>query len=251
VGNNSEIAEGDRLVSGLHTACWEHQRFQIFQLSGGKFMQKKSTRFLLTALASTALTLGSSTLAKAAGESTSSREQSGRQEPGRQQAGTQQRAGHEVTEETRRAAQNEMAPHTVMIETSLISAMDHLKGLKAALKVNENRTSSATFVQHYKLLAREIQNNLKNVKTHEGELMGTVQSHPEIANTNDFKAVQPALNDLHNLNSTWQSKVSDNDYWKNIKAVTTDIDRLENQINTALDKVKSLNSSQLHVSNVG
>jgi hypothetical protein len=223
-------------------------------------MQKKSTRFLLTVFASSALCLGASALARAAGESTSERTESmsqserqkaGIKDSGKQQPGKQQRAGHEATEEDKRAAKMDMAPHTLMIETSLISALDHLKGLRAELKVNEDRVPSPTFVQHFKMLGREINSNLKNARTHEHELQGVIQNHPEIANSQEFKAVTPAMNDLHNLNSTWQSRVVDNDYWKNNKAVLSDLDRLENQINTALDKVKSLNSSQLNVANVG
>lgn len=156
-----------------------------------------------------------------------------------------------MTEQNKRVVQGELAPHSLMIETSLIRAIDEVKGLRAGLKVEEDRVPTSTFIQHYKIQGKEINNDLRTAKNHESELNATIQKHPQIAKTDDFRSAQSAIHDAMSLNSSWQAKVESPDYWRNPKAVMDDLDRIEKQLNQALDKTRNFNSSQLNVSNVG
>lgn|GEM_PF-4825358 len=155
-----------------------------------------------------------------------------------------------MTEQTKRVVQGELAPHSLMIETSLIRAIDQVKGLRAGLKVEEDRVPTSTFIQHFKMQGKEINNDLKMAQTHETELNATIQKHPNIAKTQDFQTAKTALQDAMSFNSSWQTKAETSDYWKNPKAVMNDLDKIENQLNHALDKTKNFNSTQLDVSNV-
>lgn len=154
------------------------------------------------------------------------------------------------SEEAKRAAQNDMAPHSIMIETSLRSALENLKGLRAEMKVNKDHAPSEMFIAHYKMLGHDFNKDIKTIQVHENELRGSVEKHPRVANSSDFKSVVPSINDLSRMNQEWQAKMSDQTYWKDAKVVKNDIDRMENQINTALDHTKTFNSKQLDVSNV-
>ena len=156
-----------------------------------------------------------------------------------------------MSEKEKKQAQQDLAPHSLMMETLLMGALTDVKGLRAELKVNEDQVPSANFIQHFRMLGKEINDDLKVVKVHESELQGSVQKHPEIAKTSDYRSLVPSLNELYSQNASWQAKVGNNDYWKNSKNVMRDLSKIEGRINQAINKTKGFNSSQLDVSNVG
>jgi hypothetical protein len=146
-------------------------------------------------------------------------------------------------------AKARLAPHTLIMESSLSSAMDQVRGLKGELGVTQDlKKTDQHAVQTYKTFIREMRNDVNVARTHERQLMNDVRRYPDLANSDEFKSVKPALRDLQTTLSSWESKANKSQYWNNQSQAKADIDKLERQLNNALDKVKSFSSSRLDTS---
>ena len=147
------------------------------------------------------------------------------------------------------AARMSLAPHTLMVETELLSALDQLRGLKAQLKTAQAQPTPE-FLEHYRVHRREINDSVKSVRTHEGELKERANRFPTIARSEQYRALDPAIVELERMNQQWERQVGNRAYWSDTAKVNADIDQLEKRLMTALEKTRNLNS-KLDVSEVG
>lgn len=146
-------------------------------------------------------------------------------------------------------AKTTLAPHSLMIETSLMSAMSQLKGLRTQLQVAETATPEA--IQHFKMHSKEISADLMMAKTHEKQLMSRMGKFPQIAQNEKTKTVSTNLMTVTEMDRTWKPQTQQKAYWQNKVKVMADLDLLEQRLNTALDSMKSFNSDQLKIASVG
>ncbi|MFL5812942.1 MAG: hypothetical protein ACJ763_05145 [Bdellovibrionia bacterium] len=146
-------------------------------------------------------------------------------------------------------AKSRLAPHALIIESSLASAMDQVRGMKGELEMTQDiKKADKMAVQGYQAFMKEMKNDINVARTHERQMMSQIRNYPEVANSNEFKSVQPALRDLQSSLSQWESKAGNAQYWNNQQQAKADISNLEKQLSNALDKVKSFNSSKLNAS---
>lgn len=83
--------------------------------------------------------------------------------------GTEGRVGEkEIKDEAVRIS---LAPHTLMVETQLLSALDQFHGIKAQMCTAQAQPT-AEFMEHFRQHRPEITHVVKSVRTHEGELRG-------------------------------------------------------------------------------
>jgi hypothetical protein len=147
-------------------------------------------------------------------------------------------------------ARRTVGPHTIMLRSSLESALEQLRGLRTQIEVAQ-KTPVTEFEKHYKFHGVEIQKDLKMAQSQEQQLKGVVRQFPAIANSKDFREFENSFTQLWDLNQTWQSKLSDAGYWKNRSQVNSDIENLQKQINTTIEKNKTFNQSELDIMYVG
>ncbi len=146
-------------------------------------------------------------------------------------------------------AKAKLAPHTLMIESSLSSAMDQVRGLKGEMGVAEGmKAADQNTIQSYNAFVKEMNNDLKVARTHVKQLKSDVRSYPDIANSDEYRNMSPAFQDLHKTLSSWEGKACNAKYWNNQQQAMADIDKLEKQLGNALNKVKNFSSSQLNAS---
>jgi hypothetical protein len=146
-------------------------------------------------------------------------------------------------------AKSKLAPHTLIMESSLNSAMDQVRGMKGELGISQDiKKADQAVVQTYKTFIREMKNDINVARTHEKKLMSDVRRYPDLASSDEFKSVNPALRDLQSTLNAWESKAKSAGYWSNQKQAKMDLDNLERQLNNALDKVKNFSSSKLNAS---
>jgi hypothetical protein len=153
------------------------------------------------------------------------------------------------TDKSQSEAQAKLAPHTLMIETSLASAMDHVRGIKGELGVTKDmKKADQTAVKAYKSLVRDMKNELNVARVHERQLTNEIRNYPDLAKSDEYRSVNPALQDLQKSLNTWESKASSPKYWQNQEQARADVDNIEKQLNDALSKVKSFSSGKLNAS---
>lgn len=147
------------------------------------------------------------------------------------------------------AARMTLAPHTLMVETQLMSALDQVRGLKAQVRTAQSQPTQE-FLEHYKEHRREINDSVKAARNHEGRLKESATRFPTIARTEQFKALNPAITELERVSKQWEQQAAARNYWMDATRVSSDLDQLEKRLMMALEKTRSLNS-KLDVSEIG
>jgi hypothetical protein len=142
-----------------------------------------------------------------------------------------------------------LAPHGVMIQTSLMSALDQVKGMKAQLDVSDTPNKETT--AHIKKHELEMKSDLRTAFTHQFELQSGIKKYPQIAQSDNFKSTDMALSDVKKASQSWMSKSSNAEYWKNKSQAKSDLDQLEKKINSAIDQTNDFNKSQLDITAFG
>ena len=156
----------------------------------------------------------------------------------------------ELTKEIKdEAARMSLAPHSIMVETELMAALDQLRGLKAQVKTAQAQPSPE-FIEHYRMHRREINDSVKSVRTHEGELKERANRFPSLAKSEQYKSLSPAIAELERMSQQWDKQAAVRAYWNDVTRVTSDLDQLERRLLTAIEKTRSLNA-RLDVSEIG
>lgn len=147
------------------------------------------------------------------------------------------------------AAKMSLAPHAIAVETSLMSALDQVKGLRAQVKTAQNQPNSE-FMSQYKMHTRQIKDALSSARKHESELKTRANKFPNVAQSDEYRQLSPAINDAERLSQQWEKQSASSSYWRDNNKVSQDLDQLEKRLNNALDKTKSF-SSRIDVASVG
>jgi hypothetical protein len=147
------------------------------------------------------------------------------------------------------AARLSLAPHSIMLETELMTALDQVRGLKAQVKTAQSQPNPE-FVEHYREHRREIGDSVKSAKSHESEIRSRAVRFPSVATSEQYKSLSPALGELERLNQQWDKQATVRSYWNDPARVTSDLDQLERRLSTAIEKARSFNA-RLDVSEIG
>lgn len=149
-----------------------------------------------------------------------------------------------------KAAKSNLTPQVVFIQSSLLSAQNQIKGLRADLKASD-RPNADYYYEYFKMHSKEINNDVQGAGMQGARLNTGIKKFPELAKNEDFHSADAALNELKTLNTSWQAKIARNSYWNDKQQVTQDLDAFEKRLNMALDKTKSFSASGLDVSAIG
>jgi hypothetical protein len=156
---------------------------------------------------------------------------------------------NKMADASKMEAKSKLAPHALIMESSLASAMDQVRGMKGEMEMTQDvKKADKMAVQGYKAFIKEMKNDINVARTHERQMMSHVRNYPEVANSTEFKSVDPALRNLQSTLTQFESKTNNAQYWNNQQQAKADISNLEKQLSNALDKVKSFNSSKLNAS---
>jgi hypothetical protein len=147
------------------------------------------------------------------------------------------------------AAKMSLAPHAIAVETSLMNALDQVKGLRAQVKTAQNQPN-AEFISQYKMHSREMKDALSQARKHESDLKNRATKFPNVAQSDEYRQLSPAINDAERLSQQWEKQSASSSYWRDNNKVSQDLDQLEKRLNNALDKTKSF-SSRIDVASVG
>jgi hypothetical protein len=146
-------------------------------------------------------------------------------------------------------AKSKLAPHALMIQSSLSSAMDQVRGIKGEMDVSKDaKKADQLAMKSYKSFIHEMRNDINVARTHERQLMTDARKYPEIANSNELRDMTPALKSLETNLASWESKASTSKYWMNQDQARNDINKIQQQLDNALSKVKSFSSGKLNAS---
>lgn len=138
-----------------------------------------------------------------------------------------------------------LAPHSVMIQTSLQTAINQIQGIRNQLEITS--PPNPDMIDHLKMHSRAINSDLKTAMNHEILLQSQAKKFPDMAGKEDFKAMGKALDDVGAFNQGWQARISRSDYWRNKEQVKTDLDKLEKDLSSAIDKTRSFSTSALEM----
>jgi hypothetical protein len=141
-----------------------------------------------------------------------------------------------------------VGPHSLMVQSVLMSSKDMVNGMKSQLDLAENSKPGSEYFSHFKMYDKAIGKDISTAKTHETELKGSLQKYPGVAKTDAVQKLDSAMNDLSGFFNSWSSKSKSNDYWSNKAQAKNDLDALSKKIDAAIDQSKQFNSDQLDIS---
>jgi hypothetical protein len=158
------------------------------------------------------------------------------------------KSGAQNVEKSKTDAQANLAPHALIMQTSLNSAMAQVKGIRGELDLTKDKQTDSRAMMAYRSLIHEMKNDINVARSHERQLINQSRKYPEIAKSSDLKDMPVALNKVETCLRTIESKAGSQNYWKNQTQAKADIDQLQSQLNEALNKVQSFSSSELNAS---
>lgn len=149
------------------------------------------------------------------------------------------------------SAKAQLAPHSLMIESQLLSTRAQIDGLKSQVGI-EQGVPDAAFLNHVKMYSKNIDSGIKQAQTHDKELsMALQKNYPQVANSDDGKNLGYAINDLQSFYKSWSDKAMERSYWQDKDQAKADLDSLGKRLDKAIDTTRSFNSGQLDISSIG
>jgi flagellar biosynthesis chaperone FliJ len=157
----------------------------------------------------------------------------------------------------------QLAPYSILMQTALTNARDHVQGIKTQLKTmedNQNQGMTQTKGQSagisgpsdkiFQMHVKELKDDLSLAQSQEKELRTNISKVPSLKNQDSYKNLGTSLQAVNDQLKTWSDKAQSKTYWQNHEQARTDLNGLEERLNTAIDRAKSFNSS-MDVSWVG
>jgi hypothetical protein len=142
-------------------------------------------------------------------------------------------------------AKAKLAPDAIRLQTSLMGAVDQLKGMRAQLKTTENLPVSKATVAPLRAFSKDVNTDVSRAVVYQNQLKSKAGSYQDVIDSDSFKSLKTAVGDTKSTVSSWESKTSDQSYWKNRDQAMSDLDSIEKQLNSTLDKAKSFSSAKL------
>lgn len=170
--------------------------------------------------------------------------------PAKQEAGQASDAANTNMKDFKDNDQAKMSvgPHSIMIESSLLSTQARVEGLRSQLKLVKNQAPNSEFLEHAKAYNKDIGSDLRTAKQHDAELKASLQNYPMVANSDNAKNLQSAIGDLDSFYVSWNTKAKDAGYWQNTTQASNDLEALSGKIDNAISQSKTFNSDELSVS---
>lgn len=153
------------------------------------------------------------------------------------------------TEQQKMAMKSELAPHVVVIESSLESAKDQLAGIRAQYELSEDQQKHP--IEQIRLHTRELRDDLKMAMDHQTRLQSGVKKYPQVAQSGEFRQVSSSLSEVNRGVQSWETKSKSTAYWNNKDQVKQDLDTFEKQLDSAISNAKSFGSKQFEAPSVG
>jgi hypothetical protein len=146
----------------------------------------------------------------------------------------------------RRSSPHKLAPDALRIQTSLMSAADQLKALRAQLRTTENVPISKQTVAPLRSFGKEMNADISRAIVYQDQLKSKVGIYKGVVDGQAFKMLNDSVADAKKLSSDFESKVSSQAYWNNREQATSDLNTLEKHLNDALDKAKAFSLTELN-----
>jgi hypothetical protein len=163
------------------------------------------------------------------------------------QAGKEGMAGTtQMGEQQKMSLKTELAPHVVVISSSLESAKDQLAGVRAQYELSENSQSRP--MTQIKLHTRELRYDLKVAMNSQSQLQSGAKKYPTVAQSGEFRQINSSLSEVNKTAQNWESKSKSSSYWNNKDQVKQDLDNFEKQIDSAISNARSFESKQFDMS---
>ncbi len=151
-----------------------------------------------------------------------------------------------------------LGQHTIVIESSLMSALDQVKGIRAQydLAANKEKASkeagqmAATMIDPKTSVGphvQELDGDLKSVSTHQAMLSSGASQFVKINSSDQYGEMNTAIDQVKSTAKSWQGRAMSKSYWQNREMVMSDLESLEKQLTMAIDKTKSFNSDKLDI----
>ena len=151
-----------------------------------------------------------------------------------------------------------LGQHTIVIESSLMSALDQVKGVRAQydLAANKEKASkeagqmAATMIDPKTSVGphvQELDGDLKSVSTHQAMLSSGASQFVKINSSDQYGEMNTAIDQVKSTAKSWQGRAMSKSYWQNREMVMSDLESLEKQLTMAIDKTKSFNSDKLDI----
>lgn len=141
-----------------------------------------------------------------------------------------------------------LGPHAVLMQSSLMSALDQVKGLKTQLQVDE--TPSSEMIDHLKTHSDKINDGIQTAMTHNKHLQNRAKD-AGIQQEQSLKSVNESIAQLQSSQKKFSQDMKSDRFWQQKQKVSQDLDRLEQSLTAALDRTKSFSSDQLNLDFVG
>lgn len=163
-----------------------------------------------------------------------------------QQAG---QAGSDASLKGNIEAKKIIAPQSVMLQASLMSAKTQLEGLKNQVSYSETGKFDSNFLNQVKTYDRSIDSTIKDAASRESNIKTTLdKNYPQIASLESAKELESSVKDLQAYFKSWSNKAKSRGYWKDRDQASADLDSLDKRIDKALNQSKTFNSDQLEIS---
>jgi len=150
-----------------------------------------------------------------------------------------------------REAQSKVAPHSMLIESSLRSALGQADGVKAQIReAEESRSDAPMTAEQLSALnsaGLEIASDLDTARLHRGQLREGIQEFPGLSGSREFRAADRAFSDLFPAERAWKQRMTRQDYWQNRARVNADLALLQERIRAALDATRRFNMARLNI----
>jgi len=146
-------------------------------------------------------------------------------------------------------AKKMIAPQSVMLQASLMSAKTQLEGLKNQISYSETGKFDSNFLNQIKTYDRSIDSTIKDAASRESSIKATLEkNYPQIASLSNTKELESSVKDLQAYFNSWSNKAKSRGYWKDRDQASADLDSLDKRIDKALNHSRTFNSEQLEIS---
>lgn len=144
-------------------------------------------------------------------------------------------------------ARSEIAPSSVLIQTSLESALNQVQGLRAQMQASMDRPNDQA-MRSIKEHREMLNTNLKNVEKEQERFKETTRKYPEVAQSENFQSLNQSIQQVESTKEMLGPKMDKKEYWSNKRQAMSDLDRLDQQLKEALQSSRQFNTGQLKLS---
>ncbi len=150
-----------------------------------------------------------------------------------------------------REAKSKVAPHSMLIESALRSALGQADGVKAQIREAEASRSDAPLTSEQlsalSSAGLELASDLDTARLHRGQLRDGLQEFPRLSSSREFRDADRAFSELFSVERVWKQRMNRQEYWQNRARVNSDLALLQERIRAALSATRRFNMARLNI----